>query len=164
MPEEPPTVIALPSDDNACVRVRPSARTGAPVTVDIVLVPRVSRPERVAEPPAEHVSGACLPTDLVETLPGRGVLAQALSSAGTPLGDARYLVTDTGVRYAVPSDAALSSLGYSTADVRGVPAALLLMLPAGPDLDPAAAANATTDSPEPPACSLGALTAARRAG
>ena len=46
------------------------------------------------------------------------------------------LITDLGLRYAVPSADALSYLGYAPASAVPIPAALLNRIPAGPTLDP----------------------------
>ena len=53
-----------------------------------------------------------------------------------------YLVTDLGLRYAVPTDAALTALGYQPTDAVKVLSSLVLRIPAGPALDPAAAVKA----------------------
>jgi hypothetical protein len=50
-------------------------------------------------------------------------------------------VTDLGVKYLVPTSAALTDLGFTAADERALPAALMAMLPTGPSLDPVAAAS-----------------------
>ncbi|HKT03691.1 MAG TPA: type VII secretion protein EccB [Rugosimonospora sp.] len=50
-----------------------------------------------------------------------------------------YLVTDQGIRYAVTSEAALNLLGYQATDAVKVLSSLVLRIPAGPTLDPAAA-------------------------
>lgn len=49
------------------------------------------------------------------------------------------VVTDVGVRYAVPTADALAMLGYAPAAAIDVPTALVTLVPAGVNLDPAAA-------------------------
>ncbi|RKE22039.1 type VII secretion protein EccB [Streptomyces sp. TLI_171] len=149
LPDAPPHLASVPVGSLACAQVRPSAHGGAPVAVSTTIVHAATNPDDITDQPADHVAGACLPVDLVEAKAGHGVLAQALSSTGTALGDARYLVTDSGVRYRITSDDALAALGYNTSELQGVPSALLLMVAAGPDLDPAAAASGRTESALP---------------
>ncbi|MFD0598243.1 type VII secretion protein EccB [Catellatospora coxensis] len=60
------------------------------------------------------------------------------TAPGTP-GSATWLITDIGVRYPM-SDAAVAALGYSGVAPVTMPATLLALVPAGPLLDPAAAA------------------------
>ncbi|GGK20971.1 hypothetical protein GCM10010124_11840 [Pilimelia terevasa] len=76
--------------------------------------------------------------DLVAVPPGGGALVQA-TDAGVPVG-AVSLVTDVGRRYALGGDEAVRALGYAGVVPRRLPAAVLGLLPAGPGLDPAAAA------------------------
>jgi ESX secretion system ATPase EccB len=68
------------------------------------------------------------------------VVREAAGSDGT--GTGAYLVTDTGIRYPVPSDAVLTLLGYDPRQAVVVPESLLTRIPAGPSLDPAAATQA----------------------
>jgi hypothetical protein len=79
---------------------------------------------------------------------------QALSASGSALGGTVYLVTDLGVKYQVPSRAALADLGFTAADIRGLPDPLLRMLPSGPALDPKSAADGGTRPPAD-ACGTG---------
>jgi hypothetical protein len=51
------------------------------------------------------------------------------------------VLTDLGVRYAVPNADALGMLGYVPASAIEVPTALVSRIPAGVTLDPAAATN-----------------------
>ncbi|CAM5438510.1 Type VII secretion protein EccB OS=Streptomyces fumanus OX=67302 GN=GCM10018772_70910 PE=4 SV=1 [Streptomyces fumanus] len=74
---------------------------------------------------------------------------RALGAGGTAMGDTVYLVTDTGMKYRVPTAGALEALGFASSDVTVMPSALLSSLPTGPDLSPAAAAlgRSTTTAP-----------------
>lgn len=65
--------------------------------------------------------------DAVYVPPGRSAYVQASGSAGT-----RYLVTDTGVRFAVHDDSAAHDLGLPAASPAPWP--FLAVLPAGPEL------------------------------
>ncbi|MEV6861001.1 type VII secretion protein EccB [Streptosporangium subroseum] len=78
--------------------------------------------------------------DQVVLPPGTGVLAGKLPGDGRlDSVQSLYLIDDQGRRYAIPSQEALQSLGYTMEDVAPVPAHLMLLIPEGPALDPAAA-------------------------
>ena len=73
----------------------------------------------------------------------RGRPAPARSSAqlsGAGAGTTDYLVTDGGVKYPLPSAAALTQLGYDGVEAAGRAGGLLTLLPTGPSLDPKALA------------------------
>jgi hypothetical protein len=137
---------------SACARVEPG-ETGTKVTT--VLVP-VTSLGPVTQPDSAEVTAACLRVDATVVRPGHGALVRALGADGTAVGDTTYLVADNGVKYRVPSAAALQSLGYAQSDVEALPSPLLSMLPSGPDLSPETAAGggagATTT---PPGCATG---------
>lgn len=86
-------------------------------------------------------AAACLPVDAVVVRPGHGALVKAMGAGGTKVGDTMYVVADNGVKYRVPSGAALQALGYTNGDVVALPSPLLSMLPSGPDLNPEIAAG-----------------------
>lgn len=69
--------------------------------------------------------------------PGGGLLATPVSPSGQrgPL----YLITDTGVKFPIPTAIAATTLGYGNVAPTGLPTALLNLLPTGPALDPAVA-------------------------
>jgi hypothetical protein len=75
---------------------------------------------------------------------GHVALVLAVEKADATTG-AYYLVTDAGRRYAVTSDNALVALGYVPTDAVKVLSGLLLRIPAGPALDPAAAVRVADD-------------------
>ncbi|GAA1736412.1 type VII secretion protein EccB [Luedemannella helvata] len=81
--------------------------------------------------------------DAVRVAPGRGAVVEAASAPGAA-GGALAVVTDQGVRYAVPSADALAALGYSGVRPTRLPAALVALIPGGPALDPVAAAKPAT--------------------
>ncbi|MFJ3903993.1 type VII secretion protein EccB [Streptomyces sp. NPDC090025] len=147
LPATPPRLVGIPAGSEPCAVVRPSG--GTAMGVSIAFAPAEVAEDHVAQPPADSVAPACLPVDRVEVPPGKGALIQALSSAGTRMGDTVYLVTDAGVRHPVAPGGALAALGYTSADVRGLPSALLMTLPTGAALDASAAAR-------PPAAGSGA--------
>ena len=55
-----------------------------------------------------------------------------------------FLITDSGERYLIDSSAALDALGYASAPKVAMPASVIELIPAGPDLDVNAAAQAAT--------------------
>jgi type VII secretion protein EccB len=87
--------------------------------------------------PSTSDSGTAL-ADRVVVPGGHLALVLAVESPDATTG-AYYLVTDSGRRYAVTGDAALVALGYVPTDAVKVLSSLLLRIPAGPALDPAAA-------------------------
>ncbi|MBF8193187.1 type VII secretion protein EccB [Nonomuraea sp. K274] len=97
-------------------------------------------------------TGAALPeprgdaTDLVRLPPGQAVLAGVLPGDGQLAAvQSYYLVTPEGRRYAVPGADALTRLGYTAAQATPVPLNLLQLIPEGPVLDPARAAEPALD-------------------
>jgi len=103
-----------------------------------------------AQPPALAVGGAAdslssaVPTAAVTD--AGGTLADAvLVPAGkfeivrVPGSGGYAVITDLGIRYAVPSAEALTMLGYTPTSAIDVPTALVSSIPAGVNLDPAAA-------------------------
>lgn len=76
--------------------------------------------------------------DRVLVPPGGVAVVRVLPSATATTG-AYTLVTDTGLRYPVPSGDVLGQLGYSASSAVDMPAALVQRIPEGPTLDPAAA-------------------------
>lgn len=94
-----------------------------------------------AQPPSDEVEPACLDVDAITVRAGKGALVRALGAAGNVLGDTTYLVTDSGVKYWLPSQEAVKALGYEGTRPQALPAPLLAMLPTGPDLDPESAST-----------------------
>jgi len=83
--------------------------------------------------------------DMVLVSGGKGAVVQSSESK------TRYIVTDQGRKYGVPSEEALTSLGYGEVTPVTVPSGLLDLLPTGPALDPAAAGQFADQPPTPPA-------------
>jgi hypothetical protein len=71
---------------------------------------------------------------------GRGALVRVLPAPDAPATNTtRYLVTDQGVKYALPrtdTDSVQDALGYGGVTATPVPSFLLALLPVGPALDP----------------------------
>jgi type VII secretion protein EccB len=94
------------------------------------------------------------------TIPaGRAALVRTLAAPGdTTVNTTTYLVTDLGVKYALPrrdTEKVAASLGYGGLAPQPVPTFLLSLLPIGPTLDPVAAGDLvkpeapTTPGPTP---------------
>ncbi|MCX2923468.1 type VII secretion protein EccB [Streptomyces sp. NEAU-W12] len=140
LPPTPPEPARGAAGEVVCADITSTgsrARVGAAVLPGTVLTTPAQGPEPEFEP-------ACLPVDTVFVRPGAGVLVRALSTAGTPLGDTAFLVTDTGVKHRLLSQEAVEALGYGEAREQTLPAHVLAMLPTGPDLTKE---SATTGEP-----------------
>lgn len=131
-----------------CISYDPHApRTAAPWPVTI------SEPDEV--PFAAHAtpvaaSGGGLPTVAtgIAVPSGGGALVRAVGTGGV---NAVYtLVTDSGLRFPIANADAVNRLGYAAASAVPVPLPFVTLLPAGPALDPAAAAVEYTGAGEPP--------------
>jgi hypothetical protein len=83
-------------------------------------------------------AGGVALADRVWLPPGRAALVEALPSPQATTG-ALYLVTDAGMRYAVPDSTALRALGLDAVSPSRLPAGLVVRVPEGPGLDPATA-------------------------
>jgi type VII secretion protein EccB len=96
----------------------------------------LARPISDAAPPAQAPGVTTSPenADLIGVEPGHGALVSPQAAPGVG-GDSLVLVTDTGVKYPVPTAADLSALGYRAAKAAALPAALLALIPTGPALD-----------------------------
>lgn len=137
MPEAPPEPVDLGLGQTPCVGVR-AAGDGTRVSVSLA-DPADLGPS--AQPPAEGLTPACVTVNRIAVRPGRGALVHALGAGGGDVGSTLYLVTDTGMKYRLPSQESLKALGYTEARAQGLPSALLSMIPTGPDLTPEAASS-----------------------
>jgi hypothetical protein len=90
------------------------------------------------ELPTARGAGVALHADHIAVPPGRGVVVESLASATSDRGSLA-VVTDLGLRFAVPSAQVLAMLGYGGVTPVRLPAALVALVPAGPALDPATA-------------------------
>jgi hypothetical protein len=94
-----------------------------------------------AAPPAQVGADGVRTADRVVIPGGRAALVRLLPPPGAAAGTA-YLITDQGLKYPMPIDAAdkvRQSLGYGKVAPVPIPAALLALVPTGPSLDPQAA-------------------------
>lgn len=87
----------------------------------------------------EQTGGGATRVDRIAVPPGHAVVVESLASAGSPAG-ALAVVSDLGLRFAVPSRQVLEMLGYAEVPALRLPAALVSLVPAGSALDPALAA------------------------
>ncbi len=126
-PAAPPPLAGLNPGETVCATTTDAARA----------------PEVATGGSAEAFAGAVPTTSATGT--GRALADAVLVPAGkvqivrVPGSGAYVVITDLGVRYAVPSADALAMLGYAPATAIDVPTALVNRIPAGVTLDPAAA-------------------------
>jgi type VII secretion protein EccB len=149
LPVTPPVALPVTSGQGVCAQVQP----GTSPTTSVALVPAAAV---VGHTPATGlgVVASCQGADLIAVRPGAGALVRALSTGGASHSTS-YLVTDAGVKYPVPSDAAVTQLGYDPTTEVELPNTLLSLLPTGPSLDPAAASSGAVVMPAAaPACGV----------
>jgi type VII secretion protein EccB len=134
-PESPPKLASPAPGDLLCAEITDPAAVPA-----IRIGGSVPGLEAAAPTGSASPEGAPL-ADRVLVPPGHLAVIRVLSSPGARAG-AYYLVTDLGIRYAVPSAAVLQTLGYRTDQAVDIPAGLVNRIPAGPALDPERAREA----------------------
>ena len=137
-PQVLPALVGPQRDQPLCLSTTPGEPAGdAPWTVRMSLPGVVLAPgEQPVFTKADDVPGV---VDQVVVPRGAGALVTATTSSG---GDgALTLVTDSGLRYAVPTPDAAVRLRYDPAKAPAVPAPFVALLPAGPALDPELAAR-----------------------
>jgi hypothetical protein len=139
-PEAVPRPAAPQRDQPLCLSTTPGAPAGdAPWAV------RMSLPGTVlgaGEQPVFSKGPVPGVVDQVTVPRGAGALVRATTASG---GDgALTLVTDSGLRFAVPTPDAAVRLRYDPAAAPAVPAPFVALLPAGPALDPETAAREFT--------------------
>ena len=139
-PEVVPQPVGPQRDQPLCLATTPGAPAGdAPWAVTTSLPGVVLGPGEQAVFSRGPVPGV---VDQVVVPRGAGALVRATTAAG---GDgALTLVTDSGLRFAVPTPDAAVRLRYDPAAAPAVPAPFVALLPAGPALDPEAAAREFT--------------------
>ncbi|MGP3985813.1 type VII secretion protein EccB [Streptomyces sp. 3N207] len=144
-PSTPPDPAGLADGRTPCVGVRPGAE-GTRVSVTFA---RPADLGPTTKAPPEKLVPACVTVHRTAVPPGGGALVHALGAGGGDVGDTLYLVTDTGMKYRVPSGDGLKALGYNEKQAQGIPSALLSMLPTGPDLTRKSASKGRGDSTAP---------------
>jgi type VII secretion protein EccB len=136
-PQSPPTLARPATGDLLCAEI--ADPTSAPV---IRVGGTIAGLEAAAPTGSTSPDGTPL-ADRVLVPPGRVAVVRVLSSPSARTG-AYYLVTDVGIRYAVPSPGVLQMLGYRPDQAVDIPASLVNRIPAGPALDPERASQAVT--------------------
>nr|WSZ98222.1 type VII secretion protein EccB [Streptomyces sp. NBC_00857] len=137
VPPNPPKAVDLADDQTPCVSVRPGDE-GTRVSVSLAGRDGLGP---AAQAPLEGLAAACVTVNRIVVPPGKGALVHALAADGSNVGSTLYLVTDSGVKYRVPTAKAMEALGYTKGQAQRLPSSLLSMLPTGPDLNPGAAVS-----------------------
>ena len=139
-PDQAPTPSDGPASTTVCVAWAP-AQSGP---ADIALLTGSGPPVPAGQQAVAlaQADGRGPAVDAVYLPPGRSayVVAQSLTGAGARAG-ARFLVTDTGVRFAIHDDDAAHDLGLPAAPAPA-PWPVLAALPGGPELSRAKASLA----------------------
>jgi type VII secretion protein EccB len=130
-PTDVPTLVQAGSGDQIC-----AVTTDAQSTATVHVGGSVAGLE-TATPTASTADGVAL-ADRVLVPAGRIAVIRVLSSPTAAAGP-YYLVTDVGIKYAVPDEQVLALLGYPPQEAVNVPSALVSRIPSGPTLDPARA-------------------------
>ncbi|WP_436522274.1 type VII secretion protein EccB [Actinoplanes sp. HUAS TT8] len=125
-PETPPTLATVAAGTTACA----ITRAGAKATTITVGGAASALSSAV---PTTGASGSRALADAVGVPAGRFALVRVPGSANY------QVITDLGLRHAVPDADALGRLGYAETSATEVPTALVNAIPAGVTLDPAAA-------------------------
>lgn len=135
-PADPPKLVAVESGQQICAATRNAAD---PPELSVAgVLPGADRAT-----PTGSVSPDGFPlADRIMAPAGRVAVLRTLGSPGS-----YTVVTDLGIRYPVPSAAALALLGYPADGALEVPPSLTLLIPTGPVLDPAAAVRPAAADP-----------------
>jgi type VII secretion protein EccB len=147
LPAAPPRIVTVDDQRAVCVSLRPGA---AAVSASVGVADTADVTAHTGPPgQGQGITPSCDGADLVAAAPGRGVLVAATAAGGGP-GTTNYIVTDSGVRYPIPSSDALQKLGYSSSAAVALPAPIIGLLPSGPSLDPARLTNGGIVTPHVP--------------
>ncbi len=110
---------------------------------EVTVYPRLANPPTTEQSPARTGPDGVRLADQITLPNGKATLVKTLAAPGdTTANTTSYLVTDQGMRYALPREntkEVLASLGYGGIDPMPVPTFLLALIPTGPALDPVAA-------------------------
>jgi type VII secretion protein EccB len=155
-PGFPTAVPQLVFSDDApamvCAVSDPVAPADAPTVIQVY--EQIRRNDAPTEPvPARIGPDGTRLADRVVIPGGNAALVKILPAPGdTTANTTTYLVSDQGVKYALPrvdTDKVLASLGYSGIAPQPVPVYLLSLLAIGPTFDPVLARNYVTDEAKP---------------
>jgi hypothetical protein len=132
-PAEPFDVVdAGTGDDTVCASF--AGATGEP---RIAVAAAVAGTEDAMATRSRTEDGVVL-ADRVLVPGGAGAVVESLT-AGTAGRGTLFLVTDQGLRFAVPDERVLAQLGYAGVQPVRMPASLVARIPTGAPLDPAGA-------------------------
>ncbi|HTI27206.1 MAG TPA: type VII secretion protein EccB [Kutzneria sp.] len=134
-PDRIPSPVGPQLDQPLCLGTTPGQSPGdAPWPLAVSLPPSVPSPAGLSSVTAKagHVTTVRIPA-------GSGAVVRASSAAGQD--GVLTLVTDSGQRFPIPSADAASRLHFDPSAARNVPLPFVTLLPAGPTLDPTAAAK-----------------------
>jgi type VII secretion protein EccB len=135
----PDVVTTSGASTSVCAAFKGAAFAGATAAPEVLVGAAVSRTNGAIATNAQTEEGTAL-ADRVLIEPGWGAVVEAIQSPGAQSGTL-YLITDQGTRYPVASREVLATLGYGKATPMKLPASLVVRIPEGPELDPAAAAK-----------------------
>lgn len=138
-PDQAPAALVGGGDTTVCVTWRPGQS-------DVTLLAGSRLPVRAGGAPVtlSQADGHGPALDAVYLPPGRSAYVRETGQLG-----ARYLVTDTGVRFTIHDDDAARDLGLSSAPTP-IPSPMLAPLPSGPELSRASALVARDTVGGPP--------------
>ncbi|MGP4109447.1 type VII secretion protein EccB [Streptomyces sp. 4N509B] len=139
-PERLPAPAELERNQPVCVSTPPGGEQGDAPWRSTVHLPR-TMPEPAETTPVEASEGE-VPLGLLDRIyvpPGSGALVRVTGSSAD--GGTHTLVTDSGMAYPFASPEAVQRLGYAPAEAPSMPREYAELLPAGPLLDPLAAAE-----------------------
>jgi type VII secretion protein EccB len=132
-----PTIVPalLPMGSSACARVPDAAAGVTSVVLDAALPAAAPVPAGAA--PASSA-------DFVSVPFGRGVLVRAAASATAPASSGTVsILTDSGLRYPIADNNAMTRLGFGGSNPVAMPSELVSLLPVGPTLSTSAALRAS---------------------
>ncbi|EWM15198.1 type VII secretion protein EccB [Kutzneria sp. 744] len=134
-PDRIPQPVGPQLDQPLCLSTTPGQAPGdAPWQLSVSLPPAMPSPSGLSTvtTKAGHVTN-------VKIAAGSGAVVKASSAAGQD--GVLTLVTDSGQRFPIPSADAASRLHFDPNAAKNVPLPFVTLLPAGPTLDPTAAAE-----------------------
>ncbi|MFI7119462.1 type VII secretion protein EccB [Amycolatopsis sp. NPDC049868] len=134
LPKEPPRPPDAADGRSVCVRLGFSADLGATGSLVTVATDQL----RVSGPRPRGVHDDDRVADQVRVPGGSGTLVIGQPAPGVENGT-RFLITDVGMKFPLPSSEVAAALGYGDAKPVPVPTTVLAFLPTGPALDPEAA-------------------------
>jgi type VII secretion protein EccB len=147
-PETVPTGISPQLEQPLCITTVPGDSAGdAPWRVTISLPDGMPEPAGATAVVSKSGDLVSVATSVTLAPGADGALVKATTSAG--LDGAYVLVTETGQRYRISSSNATVRLGFDPNNASPLPLPFVNLLPAGPNLDPQAAAQEYTGSGTP---------------